>query len=288
VTPDRDALARIIRAAIDGWPVADPTVTVTDTITDAVLAHLATTHPPTDTGLRAEWESRLADLLAKRRTHGQVFMGGEHHPMPSEVKDAREFIGALLAALAAPHPGPDQADGGRWAVSDAANRLLTALADCVRQATDYGEQDGGFVAFYLLPTGPIHRAIPLLQEYGMTVRPHTAPDPGPDQADDCHCDRTEAALVVCPVHPERMEAWLAAIEARRADPEFMASIQASIARHKPILDRLAEDDGPAPDPGPDQADAQRGRLRACNCKGCAEQLAEMDAPARDRADGGTT
>lgn len=50
-------------------------------------------------------------------------------------------------------------------------RLLNALADCVVKATEYGEQGGGFVAAYILPTGPIHRAIPLLQELGITVRP---------------------------------------------------------------------------------------------------------------------
>lgn len=49
--------------------------------------------------------------------------------------------------------------------------LLGALADCVVKATEYGTQDGGFVAMYLLPTGPIHRAIPLLERYGVTVRP---------------------------------------------------------------------------------------------------------------------
>jgi hypothetical protein len=51
------------------------------------------------------------------------------------------------------------------------DELLNALADCVVKATEYGEQDGGFVATYLLPTGPLHRAIPLLDRYGITVRP---------------------------------------------------------------------------------------------------------------------
>jgi hypothetical protein len=50
-------------------------------------------------------------------------------------------------------------------------RLIDALADCVVKATEYGKQDGGFVAYYLLPTGPIHRVISLLQELGVTVRP---------------------------------------------------------------------------------------------------------------------
>lgn len=49
--------------------------------------------------------------------------------------------------------------------------LRDALADCVVKATAYGTQDDGFVANYIMPTGPIHRAIPLLQHYGITVRP---------------------------------------------------------------------------------------------------------------------
>jgi hypothetical protein len=49
--------------------------------------------------------------------------------------------------------------------------LLDALADCVIKATEYGDQDGGFVAAYIMPTGPIHRAIPLLERHGITVRP---------------------------------------------------------------------------------------------------------------------
>ena len=53
----------------------------------------------------------------------------------------------------------------------ARDELLNALADCVAKATEYGSQDDGFVATYILPTGPLHRAIPLLQRYGITVRP---------------------------------------------------------------------------------------------------------------------
>ena len=56
-------------------------------------------------------------------------------------------------------------------MTDLEQELLNALADCVAKATEYGEQDGGFVALYLLPTGPIHRAIPLLERHGLIVRP---------------------------------------------------------------------------------------------------------------------
>jgi hypothetical protein len=49
--------------------------------------------------------------------------------------------------------------------------LAHVLADCVVKATEYGEQDGGFVASYIMPTGPLHRAIPLLAQHGIDVRP---------------------------------------------------------------------------------------------------------------------
>lgn len=51
------------------------------------------------------------------------------------------------------------------------DQLAAALADCVTKAVEYGQQGDGHIAFYLLPTGPIHRAIPLLQDHGITVRP---------------------------------------------------------------------------------------------------------------------
>jgi hypothetical protein len=62
-------------------------------------------------------------------------------------------------------------------------RLLAALAGCVVKATAYGTQrDPGcaepFVAFYILPTGPIHRGISLLSDRGYaSIRPRPG---GPD------------------------------------------------------------------------------------------------------------
>src|SRR5689334_18696213 len=50
-------------------------------------------------------------------------------------------------------------------------RLLDALADVVIKSTEYGQQDGGFVRSYIIPTGPIHRAIALLGDCGVIVRP---------------------------------------------------------------------------------------------------------------------
>ena len=34
----------------------------------------------------------LAHLMARRRTNGAVYMNGSHNPLPSEQRDAREFI----------------------------------------------------------------------------------------------------------------------------------------------------------------------------------------------------
>ena len=67
----------------------------------------------------------------------------------------------------------------------------------------------------------------------------TAEPPFTDPA--CCCDRTTARLLVCPVHPQVMGTFLQA----HRDPEFMARIKASVEQHQPILDRLAEDDGPS-------------------------------------------
>lgn len=56
-------------------------------------------------------------------------------------------------------------------VAGADRRLIDVLADLVVKSAPYGEQDGGFVFVYLVPTGPVHRAITLLHEYGVIVRP---------------------------------------------------------------------------------------------------------------------
>jgi hypothetical protein len=58
--------------------------------------------------------------------------------------------------------------------------LLDLLADVAAKATPYGEQDGGFVAMYLLPTGPVHRILATLGEYG---RPVPIPPPKQEAAE---------------------------------------------------------------------------------------------------------
>ena len=51
------------------------------------------------------------------------------------------------------------------------DKVLKALSDCVAKTTNYGEDEDGFMQIYIMPTGPIHRAISLLAEFGIHVRP---------------------------------------------------------------------------------------------------------------------
>ena len=49
--------------------------------------------------------------------------------------------------------------------------VVLALQDCVTGSYEYGTQDGNFVAAYVAPTGPIHRAITVLQANARIVNP---------------------------------------------------------------------------------------------------------------------
>jgi hypothetical protein len=80
-------------------------------------------------------------------------------------------FGDSLRTLTLLVPVAEGVAAGRKQAANRQQRLINALADCVVMSTEYGTQDGGFVANYITPTGPIHRAIPLLQELGITVRP---------------------------------------------------------------------------------------------------------------------
>ncbi len=57
------------------------------------------------------------------------------------------------------------------AAADLTRELTNALADCVVKATPFGQQEGDFIANYIMPTGPLHRAMPLLERSGVIVRP---------------------------------------------------------------------------------------------------------------------
>lgn len=76
-----------------------------------------------------------------------------------------------------------------------ADYLLHLLADVAAKATPYGEQDGGFVATYILPTGPIHRILAALGEHGRSVPllPGLPPEP-PAPSGAGEIDRTRNAV----------------------------------------------------------------------------------------------
>lgn len=109
---------------------------------------------------------------------GKTEKGQPQEPMPS--RDATMVLRQAKAALHALAHGPKSGRPdyvGMLSSQDAlalhahVEALTNALADMVAKATDYGSQDGGFVAAYIIPTGPMHRAIPLLDNVGISVRP---------------------------------------------------------------------------------------------------------------------
>lgn len=63
-------------------------------------------HPAPVAADRERAAEALALLLAKNRTHGDVFMDGSHNPRPSEVVKARRFVDEWAAALTSPAPAP--------------------------------------------------------------------------------------------------------------------------------------------------------------------------------------
>ncbi len=69
-------------------------------------------------------------------------------------------------------------------MASADRRLVDALADLVVKCVPYGEQDGGFVFVYLVPTGPVHRAITLLHEHDVIVRPGFDGRPTPPSSEN--------------------------------------------------------------------------------------------------------
>lgn len=51
-------------------------------------------------GRAASLTRELSNLLAERRTHGEVFMDGRHNPLPTEITAARRFIEEVERVLA--------------------------------------------------------------------------------------------------------------------------------------------------------------------------------------------
>lgn len=64
-----------------------------------------------------------------------------------------------------------EAESERDALQARIDELVNALADVVARAIPYGDDEDGFIMHYLSGTGAIHAAIPLLDRYGITVRP---------------------------------------------------------------------------------------------------------------------
>jgi hypothetical protein len=48
---------------------------------------------------RALWSEHLAMLFARRRCNGSVYMDGSHNPLPSELRESRNFIDDLIDSL---------------------------------------------------------------------------------------------------------------------------------------------------------------------------------------------
>lgn len=88
-----------------------------------------------------------------------------------ETAEARETIAAQEVYRNAHRENADKIHAAAVRVNADLTAVRNMLADCVVKATEYGTQDGEFVAMYLLPTGPIHRAIPYLDSVGINVRP---------------------------------------------------------------------------------------------------------------------
>jgi hypothetical protein len=56
------------------------------------------------------------------------------------------------------------------------------IADMVFKCTEYGHDGDDWITSYIMPVGPIHRAIPWCQKYGITVRPGSRVDSRKERA----------------------------------------------------------------------------------------------------------
>lgn len=92
--------------------------------------------------------------------NNDTFYASAHAPAP----DPSDFAQRAIAAIR-------QHDKEAGLVPEYMQQFVTALADCVVKATPYGEDSDGFIAHYLMPVGPLHRAMPLLERFGIVVRP---------------------------------------------------------------------------------------------------------------------
>lgn len=105
--------------------------------------------------LRAELDQYM-ELLAGVRA--------ERDEAVHQAREWRRETEALRPQLAVVEADRDK-------LSDELAQAQSLLGDLVIKATEYGVQDGDFVANYILPTGPLHRAMPWLEQRGIVVRP---------------------------------------------------------------------------------------------------------------------
>ena len=131
---------------------------------------------PKDTPMPAE-AKRIADVPAARQhARGELSGVGRDGGVPWTPEFVREQLDAAVEAARGVWQQERLAERERnqrayAALSDERDEAAALLADVVVKCTEYGEQEGGFVASYIMPTGPIHRAMPWLQDHGVTVRP---------------------------------------------------------------------------------------------------------------------
>lgn len=84
-----------------------------------------------------------------------------------------------------------------WRVASEVDAAQALLA-CVSGAYEYGVQDGEFVAAYVTPTGPIHRAIVVLQALGIVARPRPQEVMPPALADRIAAEHNAAHMTDAP------------------------------------------------------------------------------------------
>lgn len=140
---------------------------------------------PDESGGRAE--TGLAE-----HTSGPPSEQQERETVSAEAQvngPAEDALGPLLARL---QQHAETAERERDQARAKLAKVVTNLADVVASGRVEGEDADGFIRWYLLPTGPLHRAIPLLQEHGLTIRPgfdgrtwkpgpHQVPQDGPQR-----------------------------------------------------------------------------------------------------------
>jgi hypothetical protein len=140
------------------------------------LYEIAKAFEATELDVRKLWEAAYRagreDLL--RSGSCPECTAGDPHNEPDVPHIHLTPYGYLLYAADHERPGfieEIRAVERRAGREDAAREAVDLLADMVVKCTEYGTQDGDFVASYLLPTGPVHRAIPWLDQRGINVRP---------------------------------------------------------------------------------------------------------------------